>query len=88
MQQTLKQKEPGQIKASAKPARLTKQDHVLAAMKEVELAEVLDDLLLDRALEGEVELLERLACREPGCLDPGLSRAETSVPSSACGNFS
>jgi hypothetical protein len=32
-------------------------------VQEVELAEVLDDLALDRALEGEVELLER---RAPG----------------------
>ena len=31
------------------------------------------DCLLDRALEGEVELLERLARREPGGLDPCLA---------------
>ena len=37
-----------------------KQDDVLFAGEEVELAEVLDDGLLDRALEGEVELLQRL----------------------------
>jgi len=30
-------------------------------VQEVELAEVLDHLFLDRALEAEVELLERLA---------------------------
>jgi hypothetical protein len=36
-------------------------DHVLLAVEEVELAEVLDHLLFVRALEGEVELLERLA---------------------------
>jgi hypothetical protein len=41
-------------------ARWSEQDHVLAAVKEVELAEVLDDLLLDRAVKGEVELLKRL----------------------------
>jgi hypothetical protein len=37
------------------------QDHVFAGVQEIELAEVLDHLLLDAALEGEVELLERLA---------------------------
>jgi hypothetical protein len=41
------------------------QDHVFLGVQEVELAEVLDHLLLDRALEGEVELLERLAGGEP-----------------------
>jgi hypothetical protein len=38
-------------------------------VQEVELTEVLDDLALDRSLEGEVELLERLARREAGGLD-------------------
>ena len=42
-------------------------------MEEVELPEVLDHRLLDRALEGEVELLERLAGGEPGGLDPALT---------------
>jgi hypothetical protein len=42
-------------------------------VEEVELAEVLDHGLLDRALEAEVELLERLAGREPRGLDPGLA---------------
>jgi hypothetical protein len=42
-------------------------------VEEVELAEVLDDLALDRALEGEVELLERLAGREARGLDPALA---------------
>ena len=37
------------------------QDDVLAGVQEVELAEVLDDCLLHRALEGEVELLQRLS---------------------------
>src|SRR6202020_2679240 len=37
------------------------QDHVFLAVQEVELTEVLDHLPLDRALEGEVELLERLS---------------------------
>jgi hypothetical protein len=49
------------------------EDDVLAAGEEVELAEVLDQGLLDRALEGEVELLERLARREPGGLDAALA---------------
>jgi hypothetical protein len=35
-------------------------------VQEVELAEVLDHGLLHRALEGEVELLERLSGWEPG----------------------
>ena len=46
------------------------------AVEEVELPEVLevlDHLLLDAALEGEVELLERLARREPGGFDPVLA---------------
>jgi hypothetical protein len=38
-------------------------------VQEVELPEVLDDLFLDGALEGEVELLERLAGGEPCGLD-------------------
>ena len=46
------------------------QDHVLFGVQEVELAEVLDHLLLHRALEGEVELLQRLVRREPGGADP------------------
>jgi hypothetical protein len=49
------------------------QDHVLARVQEVELAEVLDDRLLDRALEGEVELLKRLARREARGLDAALA---------------
>jgi hypothetical protein len=39
-------------------------------VQEVELPEVLDHLLLDAALEGEVELLQRLVGREPGGADP------------------
>src|SRR5215218_3886651 len=53
------------------------QDHVLAGMQEVELAEVLDDLLAHRALEGEVELLERLSCRKACRLDPALAPRAT-----------
>src|SRR5215217_6080148 len=48
-------------------------DDVLLGVQEVELAEVLDDLALDRALEGEVELLERLAGREARGLDAALA---------------
>src|SRR3954464_5961822 len=45
------------------------QDHVLARVQEVELAEVLDDGLLHAALEGEVELLQGLAGGESRGLD-------------------
>jgi hypothetical protein len=51
----------------------SEQDHVLFGVQEVELAEVLDDGLLDRALEGEVELLQRLAGGEAGGLDAALA---------------
>jgi hypothetical protein len=55
-------------------------------VQEVELAQVLDDLPLDRALEGEVELLERLAGGEAALMrdsPPWLSLEATSVESSA-----
>jgi hypothetical protein len=42
-------------------------------VQEVELAEVLDHLALDRALEGEVELLERLSGPKARRLDPRLA---------------
>jgi hypothetical protein len=48
------------------------QHDVVAGVEEVELAEVLDDLAFDRALKGEVELLERLSGGEAGGLDPPL----------------
>jgi hypothetical protein len=51
----------------------TEQDDVLACVEKVELAQALDHLSLDRALEGEVELLERLAGGEAGGLDPALT---------------
>jgi hypothetical protein len=51
----------------------SEQDHVLFGVEEVELAEVLDHLLLHAALEGEVELLQRLSGGEPGELDPALA---------------
>jgi hypothetical protein len=49
------------------------QHDVLARVQEVELAEVLDDLALDGALEGEVELLKCLARREARGLDAALA---------------
>src|SRR4051812_33984296 len=55
------------------PVPRAEQDHVLPGVQEVELPEVFDDGLLDRALEGEVELLQGLAGREPGGLDPALA---------------
>jgi hypothetical protein len=59
----------------------SEEDHVLFRVQEVELPEVLDHLLLDRALEGEVELLQRLVRREPCRADPrstpgGLARGQ------------
>src|SRR3954453_14585607 len=49
------------------------EDHVFARVQEVELAEMLDDGLLDAALEGEVEFLQRLAAGEAGGLDAALA---------------
>jgi hypothetical protein len=49
------------------------QDDVLAAGEEVELAEVQDGVALEAGLEGEVELLDRLARWEPSGLDAGLA---------------
>jgi hypothetical protein len=55
--------------------------------QEVELGEVEDDLLAERALEAEVEVVQGLDGRQPGCLDPQLapevSRARTSSSSTA-----
>jgi len=39
-------------------------------VQEVELPEVLDHLLLDAALEGEVKLLQGLVGGKPGSADP------------------
>ena len=72
---------PGEARADAQGGRdvgfagawWAEQDHVLAAVQEVELAEVLDHRLLHGALEGEVELLERLARGEPSGLDAALA---------------
>ena len=49
------------------------QDDVLFAGEEVELSEVQDRVLGDRGLEGEVELLERLAGGEACGLDARLA---------------
>src|SRR5665811_1326717 len=64
----------------AGPGR-AQQDHVHFGVQEVELAEVFDHLLLDAALEGEVELLEGLVRGEPGGPNPqsaagGLARGD------------
>jgi hypothetical protein len=48
----------------------SEQDDVLFAGEEVELSEVQDGALGQRVLEGEVELLDRFACREPRGFDP------------------
>src|SRR4051794_14489896 len=54
-------------------ARRAEQDDVLAAGEEIELAQVQDAVAADRGLEGEVELLQRLAGGEPRGLDPALA---------------
>src|SRR4051812_39398340 len=56
----------------AGPGR-AEQDEVLAAVKEVELAEVQHGVAADRGLEAEVELLERLSGGEAGGLDAALA---------------
>jgi hypothetical protein len=64
-----------------------KEDHVFAGVQEVELPEMLDNLLLDRSLEGEVELLQGLSggnrAERMRASPPCASRAEVSVESSA-----
>jgi hypothetical protein len=56
----------------AGPGRPQRDDRVFG-VQEVELAEVLDHRLLHRALEAEVELLERLAGREARLRDARLA---------------
>jgi hypothetical protein len=53
-------------------ARRAQEDDVLLAGEEVELSEVQDRGLLDRALKAEVELLQRLARREARGFDAAL----------------
>ena len=48
----------------------SEEDDVFLGVQEVELPEMLDDLFFDGALEGEVELLERLSGGEPCGFDP------------------
>jgi hypothetical protein len=55
------------------PVPGAEQHDVVLRGEEVELAEVLDQRLLDRALEAEVELLERLAGGEPCRADAALA---------------
>ena len=52
--------------------RFAGRTHLVHAVYD-ELPEVLDDLLSDRALEGEVEFLQRLARGEPRGLDAALA---------------
>ena len=51
----------------------SEQDDVVLGVQEVELPEVLDHLLLDAALEGEVEFLERLVGGEAVAEQPAAS---------------
>ena len=51
----------------------SEQHDVLFAGEEVELPEVQHGVAAERCLEGEVELLQRLARREPRGPDPGLA---------------
>ena len=53
-------------------ARRPQEDDVLVLGEEVELGEVQDALALERAREGEVEVVERLDGREAGRLDARL----------------
>jgi hypothetical protein len=64
---------PNAIARRLAGAGRAEQHDVLATGQEVELAEVLDQRRLDRALEREVELLERLAGGEAGGLDAALA---------------
>src|SRR5450755_3313013 len=73
------------------PGRAKSHDRLLG-VQEVELPEMLDHRLLHAALEGEVELLQRLSGGEPHLAmrasPPWLSRADTSVCRSVCTNCS
>ena len=51
----------------------TEEDHVLRLSEEVELREVRHRLLLDGALEGEIEVIQGLDLRESGRLHPVLA---------------
>ena len=63
---------PTSARISAYAGRAEQHD-VFAAREEVELAEMQHGVLGDRRLEGEVELLDRLARREARGLDAGLA---------------
>ena len=54
------------------------EDDVFLGREEVELPQVEHERLLRRALEGEVELLERLALREASRLAPRLATVRVS----------
>src|SRR5262249_15168341 len=58
--------------------RRAQEDDVVLRGEEIELAQVQDERLLDRALEAEVELLGRLAGGEAGLLDSALAAVRVS----------
>ncbi len=53
-------------------ARWAEEDHVFLALQEAELVERVDLISLDRGLEAEVEVFERLDSRQPGRAHRGL----------------
>ena len=49
------------------------EDNVFGLEHEVELGQVHDEVLADRALEGELEVVQGLDRRKPGRADAGLT---------------
>jgi hypothetical protein len=69
-------------------ARWPQEDDVLLRCNEIQRPQVRDRLPVRGALVVEVELLQRLACREPGGADPLLTSGGVTgghLPLQACG---